>query len=166
MGVVVDTDRHHDGRSLHRTAVLQRQEKELVPAFDRRHIGFVDLGDGMLLKPEPVLDEHLSRHRIARVIPGLADEPIECILPARIRQDGGPPVGTQKHSVGHVVPPQLEGPAENSGSDPSPEEVSGRRQTVRSGSDNYGVILHENFFPRLTVFFSRPAARNRARCLV
>src|SRR5205814_7150008 len=117
----------------------------------------------MALEPETIFNEHVARHRVTQGMPELAQEPAEPVPVARIGKVAGPPVRPQEHAARHVLPPQLQRPAEHRDAQAPSQQMRRRGQTVRTGADNYGIVFHDEDLLRAKTARARLNATRAAR---
>src|SRR5438477_10170249 len=104
--IVIQTDSHDHCRSTHLSTVLQCQQELVSRTLNRGDIGFIDVRHGILLEPEPIVDESLYRQRITFfILLVLSKKAVKAVLLVGIREITGPPVRTQAHTRRHMLTP-------------------------------------------------------------
>src|SRR5260370_24750770 len=103
MGIVIETDCHHDRLTQYLAPICQRYDKLITLTRDRRNVRLIDVRHGPLLEPEAIVDEHLDRYGIAVLVLRVLEEALKPIALTRIAEDGRPRLRPQQQAFLHVV---------------------------------------------------------------
>ena len=124
VGEAVDPGRHHDPPRLHGPAIGQVEAEAAIWLTQRFHVGSVDVGDGMPLEPEAVVDEVRQRNRQRRRRADCVRKAVQAVGAFWIRQARGAPGRSEVHAPRKALP-EFHRLPEDEGRNPRPIEMCG-----------------------------------------
>src|SRR5712691_12783411 len=125
MSIITHTRSHHHHLALHMPTINQSGLEVAFLLLNGSDIGFIDIRNQLLLKPQTIVNEGLHLQRVMRCNSVCLEVMLEAMLLLGIGEIQGPPIGSQEHSLGHMRAPHIERLPENSKIEPQMPHVCG-----------------------------------------
>ena len=135
----VDANRDDDPAGADGSPVIKGQPKTPAVGLQRRNHRGIDIGDGVTLKPQPIVHEEGQRDRLLQRLPGGDQKALHVVTMVGSRQAGSAACRTQVHARGHALPECHRRP-EDERRDARGAQMRRDRQPVGAGADDDGRV--------------------------
>lgn len=133
---------HDHATCLRALTVVQCDIKSAAVSFHGDHLAALHLGNGILLKPQAIVDETFQRDGEHKLLTGIGFEVVEREFLVWIGNVRCRPVRSHKHPSRHVLLPEAQGIAENRDAAATVLQIGRAREPVGTRSHNDGIEIH------------------------